>query len=67
VPSRYDVDRDALAGILADELRYRVDQVWDGLYRQLAPPAELTAMPRALRAHLDHDLPASPSITAPAR
>ena len=59
VPTRYDVDRDALAGILAGEPRYRVGQVWDGLYRQLASPAELTALPRPLRARLDHDLPAA--------
>jgi 23S rRNA (adenine2503-C2)-methyltransferase len=64
VPTRYDVNRDALAGILADEPRYRVDQVWDGLYRQLASPAELTALPRALRARLDHDLPAALSAVS---
>jgi 23S rRNA (adenine2503-C2)-methyltransferase len=59
VPTRYDVDRDALAGILAGEPRYRVGQVWDGLYRQLASPAELTALPLSLRARLDRDLPAA--------
>jgi 23S rRNA (adenine2503-C2)-methyltransferase len=59
VPSRYDVDRDALARHLAGEPRYRVDQVWDGLYRQLASPGELTALPRALRARLDDQLPAA--------
>jgi 23S rRNA (adenine2503-C2)-methyltransferase len=50
-------DRDALAAILADEPRYRVDQVWDGLYRRLASPFELTVLPLALRARLDHELP----------
>jgi 23S rRNA (adenine2503-C2)-methyltransferase len=59
VPTRYDVDRDALATLLAGEPRFRVDQVWDGLYRQLASPGELTALPRALRDRLDHDLPAA--------
>ncbi|HEX6569519.1 MAG TPA: 23S rRNA (adenine(2503)-C(2))-methyltransferase RlmN [Acidimicrobiales bacterium] len=59
MPSRYDLDRDALAGLLAGEPRYRVDQVWDGLYRQLAEPAELTALPRALRGRLDGELPAA--------
>jgi hypothetical protein len=57
VPTRYDVDRDALARILADEPRYRVDQVWDGLYGRLASPVELTVLPLALRARLDHELP----------
>jgi 23S rRNA (adenine2503-C2)-methyltransferase len=59
VPTRYDVDRDALAGILAGEPRYRVDQVWDGLYRQLAAPADLTTLPRPLRTRLDRELPAA--------
>jgi 23S rRNA (adenine2503-C2)-methyltransferase len=53
------VDRDALARLLSGEPRYRVDQVWDGLYRQLASPGELTALPRALRARLDDQLPAA--------
>jgi 23S rRNA (adenine2503-C2)-methyltransferase len=57
MPTRYDLDRAALADLLAGEPRYRVDQVWDGLHRQLAEPAELTALPKALRARLDADLP----------
>ena len=59
VPTRYDVDRDALAGFLAGEPSYRVDQVWDGLYRQLASPADLTTLPRSLRTRLDRELPAA--------
>ena len=59
MPSRYDLDRDALADLLDGEPRYRVDQVWDGLYRQLAEPAELTTLPRALRSRLDAELPAA--------
>jgi 23S rRNA (adenine2503-C2)-methyltransferase len=59
VPSRYDLDRDALAEVLAGEPRYRVDQVWDGLHRRLAAPAELTDLPKALRARLDAELPAA--------
>jgi 23S rRNA (adenine2503-C2)-methyltransferase len=53
VPTRYDLDRGALAELLAGEPRYRVDQVWDGLYRQLAEPAEMTSLPKTLRARLD--------------
>jgi 23S rRNA (adenine2503-C2)-methyltransferase len=59
MPSRYDLDRAALADLLAGEPRYRVDQVWDGLYRQLAEPAELTTLPKALRTRLDAELPAA--------
>ena len=62
MPTRYDLDRDALAELLAGEPRYRVDQVWDGLYRQLAEPAELTSLPKALRARLDD---AAPPALAP--
>jgi 23S rRNA (adenine2503-C2)-methyltransferase len=62
VPTRYDLDRGALAELLAGEPRYRVDQVWDGLYRQLAEPAELTSLPKALRARLDD---AAPPALAP--
>lgn len=57
MPTRYDVDRDALAALLADEPRYRVDQVWDGLYTQLADPDRVTNIPKALRARLDDALP----------
>jgi len=55
--TRYDVSRDALADRLTGQPRYRVDQVWAGLYEQLAAPAELTALPKALRAQLEEDLP----------
>ncbi|MGH2943951.1 MAG: hypothetical protein ACRDLN_14375 [Solirubrobacteraceae bacterium] len=55
MPTRYDLDRDALAELLAGEPRYRVDQVWDGLYRQLAEPSELTSLPKRLRARLDDE------------
>ena len=67
MPTRYDLDRDALAELLAGEPRYRVDQVWEGLYRQLAEPAELTTLPKALRARLDDELPAGPRARSPSR
>ncbi len=55
--SRYGASRDDLASLLGDQPRYRVDQVWAGLYEQLASPAELTSLPKALRADLDQRLP----------
>jgi 23S rRNA (adenine2503-C2)-methyltransferase len=57
VTARYDVDREGLAELLAGQPRYRVDQVWDGLHRQLADPDELTALPKTLRAELVEALP----------
>ena len=56
-PTRFDLSRDDLAARLAEHPRYRVDQVWDGLYHQLAEPPELTNLPKALRAELEADLP----------
>jgi 23S rRNA (adenine2503-C2)-methyltransferase len=44
---------------LNGEPRYRVDQVWRGLYEQLATPCEMTSLPAALRARLDGELPAA--------
>ncbi len=55
----YTPDRDELAGLLAGEPRYRLDQVWDGLYTQLAEPADISNIPRALRDRLAAELPTS--------
>ncbi|HEY2813161.1 MAG TPA: 23S rRNA (adenine(2503)-C(2))-methyltransferase RlmN [Acidimicrobiales bacterium] len=59
MPSRYDVDLDALAAVLSDQPAYRVRQVWDGLYHQHVAPADMTTLPKALRARLDDELPGS--------
>ena len=55
----YTPDREELAALLAGEPRYRLDQVWAGLYTQLAPPADITTMPKALRERIARDLPTS--------
>jgi 23S rRNA (adenine2503-C2)-methyltransferase len=57
VPTRYDLPRDELAALLRDEPRYRVDQVWRGLYEQLAEPAGMTNVPKHLRVRLEAELP----------
>lgn len=62
--TRYDLDRDAFAELLDGEPRYRVDQVWEGLYTQFADPADITNLPKSLRKRLDEDLP--PALTAAA-
>ena len=49
--------RDGLAAALDGEPRYRLDQVWDGLYTQLATPEEITNLPRTLRQRLERDFP----------
>lgn len=55
--SRYGVTRDELAELLDGEPRYRLDQLWSGLYGQLADPADITNLPKGLRARLDEALP----------
>ncbi|MCU1489988.1 MAG: rlmN [Acidimicrobiaceae bacterium] len=50
--SRYDLSRDEIGELLADLPRYRADQLWDGLYHQLADPEELTTLPVSLRERL---------------
>ncbi len=62
--TRYDISREELSGVLAGQPRYRVDQVWEGLYEQLAAPGELTALPKALRATLDEALPLALEVVA---
>jgi 23S rRNA (adenine2503-C2)-methyltransferase len=59
VPTRYDLDHAALAELLADEPRYRADQVWHGLYAEQRDLGELTTLPRALRERLERELPAA--------
>jgi 23S rRNA (adenine2503-C2)-methyltransferase len=58
---RYDLDRHEVAELLADEPRYRADQLWEGLYAQLAGPGDITTLPTALRDRLAEELP--PSLT----
>lgn len=55
--TRYAVSRDELSTILADQPRFRVDQVWKGLFDELLSPNEMTNLPKDLRARLDADLP----------
>jgi len=59
VPTRYDLDRRALEDLLAGEPRYRVEQVWDGLYRLGLDPEEVTTLPADLRARLAEALPSA--------
>ncbi|MDO8391750.1 MAG: 23S rRNA (adenine(2503)-C(2))-methyltransferase RlmN [Actinomycetota bacterium] len=55
----YSPTRDELATLLQGEPRYRLDQVWSGLYTQLAAPAEISNVPKALRERLAAELPTS--------
>ncbi|MCU1452536.1 MAG: rlmN [Acidimicrobiales bacterium] len=57
--TRYDLEREELGELLADEPRYRVDQVWRGLHERGVEPDEMTDLPRGLRARLGDVLPAA--------
>jgi 23S rRNA (adenine2503-C2)-methyltransferase len=65
VPGPYDVSRDELANMLADEPAYRARQVWDGLHRRALRPAEMTDLPAALRERLEVAFP--PALTEASR
>ena len=58
-PTLYTPDRDELATVLAGEPRYRLDQLWEGLYTQLAAPADISNIPKQLRERLATHLPTS--------
>ena len=49
MPSRYDLSRDEIAALLDGEPRYRIDQIWHGLFTQLTDPGELSVLPKTLR------------------
>jgi 23S rRNA (adenine2503-C2)-methyltransferase len=57
VPSLYDADRESLSTLLADEPRYRVEQVWRALHHEARFPGEMTNVPKATRAQLVEALP----------
>jgi 23S rRNA (adenine2503-C2)-methyltransferase len=61
VTTRYGASRADVEALLGDwgEPRYRVDQVWDALYRQRIPLDAATALPRMLRERLAGALPLS--------
>ena len=58
-PTRYDVTRDELTELLEGTPRYRVDQVWSGLYEQFTEPEDWTNLPKSLRADLAEQLPSA--------
>ena len=63
--SRYDLDRAALADLVADlgEPAYRAAQIWDGLYRRLADPDALTDLPKRVRTALALEPRLAPGLT----
>jgi 23S rRNA (adenine2503-C2)-methyltransferase len=61
--SRYDLSKEQLAGLLVGEPGYRLEQIWDGMYKMLLAPDELTTLPRSLRARLADEPAVAPAFT----
>ena len=59
VPSVYELDSSELGHYLADEPRYRVDQVWRGLWDEGRDLADITTVPKALRQRLLEQFPSA--------
>lgn len=57
--SLYDPTREEIAEILIGEPRYRLDQLWTGLYQQFHNPQEISTLPSSLRARINQLLPSS--------
>ncbi|HWC38467.1 MAG TPA: 23S rRNA (adenine(2503)-C(2))-methyltransferase RlmN [Acidimicrobiales bacterium] len=60
--SRYELTRSELAARLGDEPPWRVRQLWDGLYRRVVQPSEMTELPRTLRCRLAEDPAMAPAL-----
>jgi len=56
-PGIYDLDREQLAAQLGEVPTYRLDQLWDGLYRRAETVDNLTNLPSALRHDLNQRFP----------
>ncbi|MGZ4805216.1 MAG: 23S rRNA (adenine(2503)-C(2))-methyltransferase RlmN [Ilumatobacteraceae bacterium] len=50
--SLYEPSREQLTSLLDGEPRYRLDQIWQGLYQQFSAPEDMTNLPKALRVKL---------------
>ena len=55
--TRYGISRDELGSVLDGQPRYRIDQVWHGLFSEYTSPSEMTNLPKELRAKVDAALP----------
>jgi 23S rRNA (adenine2503-C2)-methyltransferase len=54
--SLYQPSRVELAELLEGQPRYRLDQIWQGLYQNLSTPLEMTNLPKGLRTTLSQRL-----------
>src|SRR5450631_2059625 len=57
--SVYEYSKDELSELLVGEPRYRVDQIWHGMWAEAQSLDAITTIPKALRAQLADRFPAS--------
>ncbi len=60
--SIYECTKEELTATLADEPRYRVDQLWRGLWTEGLEVSAITTVPAALRARLAEQFPPALSV-----
>lgn len=60
--SLYEVTADELAAHLADQPRYRVDQVWQGIWHEALDVSAITTIPKALRERLSDEFPSTLTV-----
>ena len=65
--ARYLATREQVRELLADEPKYRADQVFDGLWTQRRPLESLTNVPQSLRTELESALPLALDLTVQQR
>lgn len=57
--SIHDATREDLAAALSGLPAYRIDQLWEGLYRTFDDVADISTLPSAVREQVSRDFPAS--------
>ena len=62
MPSIYEFSKDELAQAVSGEPRYRVDQLWHGLWSEAQEVGDITTVPKALRARLAEEF--APALRA---
>lgn len=55
--SLYDACRDDISSLLGGEPGYRIEQIWQGLYRRRVDPAAMTDLPLGVREALSRTFP----------
>lgn len=55
----FDLSKDQLAQLLDGQPKYRIDQIWKGLYSTFSPVADITTLPAALRSTIAEIAPES--------